>query len=306
MPTYPTVIILEVRDPGWIYNRKLPTGFGWFHPNLSIANALQKSYLPATTQVLIQSAMSLTENVFLPGVPKERILKSLAASPGNEIASGKLLSPVSSAALAVNSIGWFIERTDLFPAFPGMESLSPAESVDVEYQARFPWRGGHHPWLDGAVTTKTHLIGIESKRYEPFRDSKKPSFSDAYDRPVWEGIEPYAVLKDSLRTGDLKYEHLDAAQLVKHALGLCTDAKRKGLKPGLVYLYAEPTDIVESEHGRQDIARHRSEIADFAKRVASAQISFIGVSYHSWISSWTSSNPELHAHAQQLRSVFKL
>ena len=250
--------------------------------------------------------MSSTENVFLPGVPKVHILERLAASPGNEIASGKLLSPVSSAALAVNCIGWFIEQASLFPAFPGMEDLFPAETVDVEFQARFPWRGGHHPWLDGVVVTKSHLIGIESKRYEPFRDVKTASFSEAYDRPVWEGLQPFAALKDALRAGDVKYEHLDTAQLIKHALGLFTEAKRRDLKPALVYLYAEPGDLLASDKGRDAITRHRAEISDFSARVSTARIPFCATCYKDWLSSWPTENPSLQEHAQSISSVFKL
>ncbi|MBS0412652.1 MAG: hypothetical protein JSR86_22235 [Proteobacteria bacterium] len=50
---------------------------------------------------------------------------------------------------------------------------------------RFPWRGGLHPWLDVGVQTAERHIGIESRRYEPFRDCKKATFSAAYYRPIW-------------------------------------------------------------------------------------------------------------------------
>ncbi|ABI77449.1 hypothetical protein HNE_2509 [Hyphomonas neptunium ATCC 15444] len=250
--------------------------------------------------------MSSIENVFLPGVPKDYILERLAASPGNEIASGKLLSPASSAALAINCIGWFIEQANLFPPLPGLEGLFPAEIVDVEFQARFPWRGGHHPWLDGVVITKTHLIGIESKRYEPFRDAKKAAFSDAYERPVWEGLEPYAALKDALRSNELRYQHLDAVQLIKHALGLCTEAKRRELQPALFYLYAEPAHLLHSDKGRSAIARHRAEIAEFSERASSARIQFAAASYNDWIGRWPTDDRYLAEHAKSISFVFEL
>lgn len=47
---------------------------------------------------------------FLPGVPAEAVLAALSRPPGNELASGKFASPESSAALAVNAFGWFLER----------------------------------------------------------------------------------------------------------------------------------------------------------------------------------------------------
>ena len=47
-------------------------------------------------------------------------------------------------------------------------------------------KGGRHPWLDALVVTPSALIGIESKRFEPYRFAKSPgSFSDAF----WEREE---------------------------------------------------------------------------------------------------------------------
>ena len=90
---------------------------------------------------------------------------------GNEIVSGKLNSPESSTALAANAFGWFLERPSELPPFPSLPDADwPAARVEVERQMRFPWRGGCHPWLDAAVETPTCLIGVESKRFEPFRD----------------------------------------------------------------------------------------------------------------------------------------
>lgn len=250
--------------------------------------------------------MSPNAQVFLPGVPQDHILKRLALSPGNEVGSGKLTSPASSAALAVNSIGWFIERPELFAPFRGLEEHFPAVSVDVEFEARFPWRGGLHPWLDGVVVTPTLLIGIESKRYEPYRDAKAANFSEAYDRPVWDGLEPFAQIKDDLKSGKLQYKHLDGAQLVKHALGLSASAARLGLRPALVYLYAEPIDVASSPKGLEAISRHRSEINDFSLRVADAMASFLALSYREWMTTWDLTIREIAAHADHVSSAYGL
>lgn len=115
---------------------------------------------------------------FLPGVPAEAVLAALQRSPGNELASGKFDSPESSAALAVNAFGWFLERPKALPPLPGVPMGLP-ERVEVEAEMHFPWRGGRHPWLDAAITTATTLVGVEAKRYEPFRPGKASSFSEA-------------------------------------------------------------------------------------------------------------------------------
>jgi hypothetical protein len=110
---------------------------------------------------------------FLPGVPSDVVVRRLNAAGGNEVSSGKLSSLESSAALAVNTFGWFIARPELLPAFPMLQSVNwPATQVEVEYCARFPWSGGKHPWLDAWVETPTAIIGVESKRFEPYRDRK--------------------------------------------------------------------------------------------------------------------------------------
>jgi hypothetical protein len=87
---------------------------------------------------------------FLPGIPVSHVVTRLAKAGGKEIESGKLLSSESSAALAVNCFGWFIERPELLPPLIGLETAGVPELVDVEFCARFPWSGGRHPWLDAA------------------------------------------------------------------------------------------------------------------------------------------------------------
>jgi hypothetical protein len=224
---------------------------------------------------------------FLPGVPAAHILQRLSKADGDEIGSGKLASAESSAALAVNTFGWFIDRCDLFPAFPSLISLFPARFVDVEYCARFPWTGGRHPWLDAIVKTDHHLIGVESKRFEPFRDEKHVSLSKAYDRDEWgHQMAPFTRMRDALRSGEETFHYLDAAQLVKHALGLLTDAKRpknKSKSPVLIYLFAEPKRIKPKL-----LLEHRSEIARFADRVKGAEVAFHSLSYQDWLSAWPS------------------
>src|ERR1035438_10140008 len=79
----------------------------------------------AYSQSMIQSDCE-----FLPGVPSSLVLKRLNAAGGNEVNSGKLSSPESSAALAVNTFGWFIEQPELLPAFPMVQVLNwPATQI---------------------------------------------------------------------------------------------------------------------------------------------------------------------------------
>ena len=248
--------------------------------------------------------MTIRLPTFLAGVPEHLIRAALAKAGGNEIESGRLDSPESSAAQAVNAFGWFIERPGDLPPFPPLADLDwPAVRVDVERQMRFPWRGGRHPWLDAAVETDSHVIGVECKRFEPFRDAKTVNLSDAYDRDVWgDQMTPFTAMRDRLRLGDGGYLHLDAAQLVKHAFGLVTEGRRIGKVPVLLYLYAEPTRRGATPIPAAAIERHRAEIVDFAVAVADAEVRFAACSWREWLAGWTG---DVREHADALTERFQ-
>jgi len=224
---------------------------------------------------------------FLPDLPEALILERLAASPGNELRSGKLDSPESSAALVANAFGWFLERPGLLPPLPGVPA-GAAASVTLEAEMRFPWRGGRHPWLDVAVATPTTLIGIESKRYEPFRPGKATGFAEVYDRPVWgQRMGRYTKLRDDLVTGDVGYETLDAVQLIKHAYGLRTQAEKRALGAVLVYLYAEPKAWASGKPvDPRKIALHRREVAAFGAAVAGDDVVFVPIRWADLLVQW--------------------
>ena len=114
---------------------------------------------------------------FLPGVPGGQVEELFKGARGNEIDTGKIDSPRSSAALAANTFGFFLSRADELPALPGCEDeVWPATYLTLEKKLPI-WRGGTPPHLDVLVTTASALIGIESKRFEPFDKNRvKPDF----------------------------------------------------------------------------------------------------------------------------------
>lgn len=237
---------------------------------------------------------------FLPGVPADQVRAAFDRAGGAEIASGKFASPESSAALAANGLGWFLDRPAALPPFPGLEDLDwPATRVELERRMRFPWPGGRHPWLDAAVETAAHLIGVESKRHEPFRDAKLADFSAAYDRDVWGAdMGPWTAMRDRLRAAPAAFRHLDAAQLVKHAFGLVTEARRIAKTPVLLYLYAEPGDRPAPLGA---FARHRAEVDAFAAAVAGAAVRFAACRWTDWLDGFTG---KAGGHARRVRDRF--
>jgi len=243
---------------------------------------------------------------FLPGVPVDRVIARLAKAGGKEIESGKFSSAESSAALAVNCFGWFIECPERLPSFPGLTHSGTPEMVDVEFCARFPWRGGRHPWLDAVVQTPTTLIGIESKRLEPFRDTKKVKLSGAYDRPVWgNNMRRFEAMRDRLRSGAEQFVHLDAAQLVKHAFGLVTEGGRRGRAPVLLYLFAEPAKRGDRPIAPEKLQLHRDEIARFGAAVAGDDVRFLGCSYREWLIEWDQLDVDVAGHAGAVLAAFE-
>ena len=91
---------------------------------------------------------------FFDYLPTEKLLDAFGKSGGDEIESGNLNSSESSAALAANTFGLFLDRPEDFPPLPGFDTVSwPPIAIEIECQVRFPWRGGVHPWLDAFIET---------------------------------------------------------------------------------------------------------------------------------------------------------
>jgi hypothetical protein len=152
---------------------------------------------------------------------------------------------------------------------------------------------------------RTGLAGIESKRFEPFRDVKSVRLSAACDRPVRGGaMTGYARMRDRLRSGEERFVHRDAAQPVEHAFGPVTEGRRRNRTPVLFYPFAEPA----TRNGRaippDERARHRDEIARFAAAVADDEVAFHSGSYREWLDTWRGRDRAVAAHGQAIMETF--
>lgn len=115
-------------------------------------------------------------------------------------------------------------------------------------------------------------------------------------------MAPYTRMRDLLRAGEMRFSHLDATQLVKHAFGLVTEGGRAGKSPVLLYLYAEPETRGESVIPPAALAQHRAEIAAFASAVAGAAVRFAASSYREWFAHWTG---DIRSHVEALTERFR-
>lgn len=253
----------------------------------------------------------MTDADLLPHLPADLIRAAYAAAPGNEIASGKFKSSESSAALAANGFGFFLNRPGDLPCpLPELFDGWAPTSVRLEAEVRFPWSGGRHPWLDTLVLSPDGVLGIESKRYEPFRGKPAPRFSEAFDRPVWgDRMGRYLGVRAALTSGALNFKHLDAAQLVKHGLALRTaaaSAPTGGRQAALLYLFAEPATWGDGRPlNPAATARHREEIAAFAGMIAGDEVRFLALAWSDLLASWeATSDVNLRRHASAVRMRF--
>ena len=251
---------------------------------------------------------------FLPGVPCDLIEEMFASAPGNEIESGKFDHPESSARLAANAFGYFVRQPGLLPPLPGCDDERwPATRVALEETVSFPWSGGRHPVLDVLVETPSAVIGIESKRFEPFRrPRRRPAFSDTYMRPEWgDRMKGYQYIRDDIRQEDGRAVGLDCAQLVKHALALRTKVHRaetaRRPKPILFYVYAEPGcwPMTKEPVRPESNSVHRRQVRDFAERVEGDEVRFVHCTYRQILSYWkVRGSPEVRWHAAEVLKAF--
>lgn len=250
--------------------------------------------------------------MFLPGLPVELIRACYAAAPGNEIASGKFDNRRSSAALSANTFGRYLAQPEAMPPLPGEEAVDwPPRQVQLEASVRFPWPGGRLPCLDVLITTERRVIGIESKRFEPFRSFRSPRLSEVYRRPLWgEAMKGYERVRDGLLEEPELYRQLDAAELVRHAFGLRTtahrDGRRRGLRPVLLYLHAEPHHAPDGRTIPPEAhAAHRREVERFGREVAGDEVGFRAITYQDLLAAWSATgDPEAAGHAAAVTRLF--
>ena len=245
------------------------------------------------------------KNICLEGVPYKHLIERFNLAAGNEIENGKIFSERSSSALCMNAFGWFIERPELLPKIPKLELLDwPPLSVEIECPLRFPWRGGKSPWLDVVVETAQYLIGIESKRFEPYSKSTPAPMSDAYWRDVWgDNMDGYQIERDKFRENPKHYKHLSSRQLVAHSLGIKTQAKKKGKLPVLIYIHCDKPMEAPVKVTSEAISVHQSEVEEFANSVVGNEVLFTSINYAEWIKTFPR---KIRSHGANLNKTYNL
>ena len=218
--------------------------------------------------------------------------------------AGKFCAAYSSSALAANHFAPFAKR-----ALPVLGSGRFLHLVGFE--APFPTGlRGIPPHLDALISSETRRFAVESKCLEYLRAKSTSARKKSADRlkdKYLNGITddrrtgPWFAELEKQATEPSRYRHLDAAQLIKHALGLLNAPAEQPTT--LLYLYWEPRDA----HLSPVFAGHREEIAAFANRVAGGELRFEAMSYPELWDQWRANgDPYLAAHVTALRRRYDI
>lgn len=245
--------------------------------------------------------VSRTDDVLLAGLhadARAAIVSDLTGKGGSELVpranrKPKFWAAHSSAALAANAFGPFLGTDTELPL--GHCVYTGAASLEVECPTDLP---GTPPTLDLLVEGR-EVLGVESKLTEPFARHEarfKPAYVEAIKRlPSRWRAEYERLVEDPFR-----YRFLDAAQLVKHCLGLCTQFPDRRVT--LAYVYWTPSNADEVA----PCAIHDAELAEFADRVGDRAVRFVHLAYRDLWSEWLSPGrpDELRRHAAALRDRY--
>lgn len=258
----------------------------------TIPNKGEKNYLE-----------KLADNLFQP-LTRET-LSQFNNGDGNEIADSKsrlakMKALHSSSAIVVNLFQYWNDK-DVYPIIFACKLCSKQPSgVDVMYENT----GSNNPKIFSASRnplankikfegkfkissdTKTFpfppnidivigsfqpiIYAIESKFSEPYSGKPKGISQKYLDNTLfWNGLPELYNLAKEISPDNNKFKYLDAAQLLKHILGLKTNHSKSGFR--LLYLWY---DVLG-----QDGVEHRNEIEQFAKVAKKDNIKFSHITY---------------------------
>jgi len=232
----------------------------------------------------------LEDNLFLRSISEET-KKELKKGDGNELSTKngkpKIQALYSSSALAINVFDFLRKekRTDIVMNIFANLFDNKTTNTDrvlqgvVRFEMKVPIEGikGKSPNIDVAIVsyvdTICKVIAIESKFAEPYRGNKAVNFSEQYFQKqfIWKKIPHIRRLADFLNNQERSFNYLDAAQLIKHILGLISKPENFCL----LYLWYD----VPGEEG----CYHREEVEYFKEVVEKDGIKFHHMTYQELI-----------------------
>lgn len=242
---------------------------------MSIADKIKKQQREWARVKFIESSSTgyscvrLDDNLFQSMNPKTR--DEFGKGDGGEL-DGKMRALNSSSALACNFFDYWRHGKD---ASPLANALGVVGVRDLCFEQKFPTGlRGNPPNLDVIFrATDDLLLAIECKFIEPYSGgiAEKSRLADSYvlhkdgkKKELWRDGELHGCqdVAQRLRDGKLCYHHLDAAQLLKHMLGLA-NPKNKQCRHyerwEILYLWFDSTGKA-AEHHKQEIDKFTNAV----------------------------------------------
>ena len=249
----------------------------------------------------------------------DKIKEQFETADGNEL-NGKMAALYSSSALGVNAFQYFyklLEQGNKEEANKILYALGVSRDKDIEiksisFEQKLHIKDISTPNIDVVIkTTNDKVFAIESKFREPYYYTPSNYIQKKYydDKDIWNKLEKTKEYIDELDEGFIEIEkdiieretsieekeigvkkifpsfkRLNAAQLIKHLLGLFNDNKSiKKYKNNteyknnirLIYLYYDVPGNMGEEH--------RKEIKEFSDFIKKDNIKFTAISYQELI-----------------------
>jgi hypothetical protein len=258
--------------------------------------ALRRAFVQGKPRAVIdhQGYVDPLWDNLLDGVHPELFEEELRRGDGNELI-GKFGAVHSSAALAVNTFArWKPE-----PANLPLAGVTGFSRLGLEVQCTVV-AGSRKANLDAVAEGPDAVVGVESKLLEPL-SGKNAEFAERYDTLIARHRDsPWLQLVELLRASPKHFAYLDAAQLVKHSIGL-----RQRFPSGpisLLYLFWEPTNARSLEA----YDRHRQEVEELQSRVAGDRVRLVAQSHLELWDDWSAQGTPgwLSAHVEALRQRY--
>ncbi|HMR32749.1 MAG TPA: hypothetical protein PKA13_01940 [Geminicoccaceae bacterium] len=189
--------------------------------------------------------------------------------------STRLRQPDSGAALVVNSFANWRRSLQLL-RFAGETGFR-----DLRFDARCPTGiRGTPPLLDLIAGTENTVVAVTARCTE-YLLTKPRSLASAYDRvrPTV-ALAPWLLVLARLREDPARFKYVDAAGLLKHAVGLGQTFPNR--QATLAYLYWEPADAREY----LAFAEHRRELEELAAMVSSSSVRLFAQSFNELWAEW--------------------
>jgi hypothetical protein len=240
------------------------------------------------------------EDNLLPGITPDLYQSEYGGGAGGELEwayrNGRMCPPKmhaahSSAALVVNTFAlWKHNLAEL--VLCGYRQFS-----SLRFEVKLPTGlGGIPPHVDVLAGTPSHaVVAIESKATE-FLQEHPAVFAESYSSARWPAcVGSYTAAMRCLQADPVRFLHLDATQLIKHALGLGTRYGAEAVT--LLYTFWEPAN--RDEYPEFD--RHSEEVQEFAALVAGSSVRFTWTTYPDLWREWArQDNQWLRQHASKL------